>query len=153
METTNEMLSNPPLQPDLTKNDKNVKNNADIFGIKIDDPRVNRSMYDSRGKYFDSFKFNAGFDEYINQQTKKNLLNNELKTHDLNNIENQKVNVYNLPLKQILINIQTFWFKIYDNIQNGNNLFYNCDYNDFLYVGITLIVVVLLYIILFFIFE
>ena len=108
--------------------------------------------YGSRGKYFDTFKFNAEFDKYIEEQEKKRLLNNELKTHDLNTIENERVDIYNTPIKQILINIQTFWFNIFDNIINGENLFKNCDYGDFFYAGITFIAVVLIYIILSFIF-
>jgi hypothetical protein len=140
---------NPPLQPSLTINNSN----ADIFGVNIDDPRVDRSIYDSRGKYFDTFKFNEEFDKYIDQQSKKRLLHNDLKTHDLNSIENTTVDIYNTPINKILINIQVFWFKIFDNIKKGNNIFNNCDYNDFLYAGLTFIIVVLLYIILSFIFN
>jgi len=149
METTKEMENNPKLQPSLTINNSN----ADIFGVNIDDPRVNRTIYDSRGKYFDTFEFNAQFDKYIDQQSKKRLLNNELKTHDLNSIGNKKINMYNIPIGQILINTQIFWFKIFDNIKNRNYIFKNCDYNDFFYAGITLIAVVLLYIILYFVFR
>ena len=66
----------------------------------------------------------------------------------MNTIENERVDIYNTPIKQILINIQTFWFNIFDNIINGENLFKNCDYGDFFYAGITFIAVVLIYIIL-----
>ena len=52
METDDEMENNPPLQPSLTE----LNSNADIFGVVINDPRVDRTMYDSRGKYFDTFK-------------------------------------------------------------------------------------------------
>jgi hypothetical protein len=149
METQKEIETNPPLQPSLSSIDNS---NADIFGVVINDPRVDRSMYDSRGKYFDTFKFNAEFNKYIDEQSKERLLNNELKTHDLNVIENTKSDIYNTPISQILINTQNFWFKIFDNIKNGNNIFKDCDYNDFLYTGITFIVVVLIYIVLFFIF-
>ena len=148
METTDEIENNPPLQPSLTENNSN----ADIFGVVINDPRIDRTMYDSRGKYFDTFKFNAEFDKYIEEQEKKRLLNNELKTHDLNTIENERVDIYNTPIKQILINTQTFWFNIFDNIINGENIFKNCDYGDFFYAGITFIAVVLIYIILSFMF-
>ena len=149
METTNEIENNPKLQPSLVINNSN----ADIFGVSINDPRVNRSMYDSRGKYFDTFKFNAEFDKYVEQQSKQRLLNNELKTHDLNSIENKKINMYNTPIGQILINTQIFWFKIFENIKNRDNIFKNCDYDDFFYAGITLIAVVLLYIISYFVFK
>ena len=144
----NEMENNPYLQPSLTEDN----NNADIFGVVINDPRIDRSLYDSRGKYFDTFKFNSEFDKYIENQDKKRLLNNELKTHDLNTIENKKIDIYNTPIHQILINTQNFWFTIFDNIKNGENLFKNCDYGDFFYAGITFITVVLFYIILSFIF-
>ena len=149
METNEETLTNPPLQPSLSSIDNS---NADIFGVVINDPRLDRSIYDSRGKYFDTFKFNAEFDKYVEEQSKKRSLKNELKTHDLNEIQNKKTDIYHTPINQILINIQTFWFKIYDNIKNGNNIFKNCDYNDFLYAGLTFIAVVLIYIILFFLF-
>ena len=149
METNKESITNPPLQPSLSSINNS---NADIFGVVIDDPRVDRSIYDSRGKYFDTFKFNAEFNKYIDQQSKKRELNNELKTHDLNTIDNKKTDIYHTPIRKILINTQVFWFKIFDNIKNGNNIFKDCDYNDFLYAGITFVAVVLIYIILSFIF-
>ena len=148
METDDEIENNPPLQPSLTE----LNSNADIFGVVINDPRVDRTMYDSRGKYFDTFKFNAKFDEYIEQQEKKRLLNNELKTHDLNTIENKRIDIYDTPIHQILINTQMFWFNIFDNIKNGENIFKNLNYGDFFYAGITFIAIVLIYIILSFIF-
>ena len=44
-------------------------------------------MYDNRGKYFDAYAFNKTFDEYISKQTKKNELNDRVKTDDLDIVE------------------------------------------------------------------
>ena len=49
------------------------------------------TMYDNRGKYFDAYAFNKAFDEYISKQTKKNELNDRVKTDDLDIAENIKV--------------------------------------------------------------
>ena len=59
------------------------------------------TMYDNRGKYFDAYAFNKAFDEYISKQTKKNELNDRVKTDDLNIVENIK-SFYNFNLLLIL---------------------------------------------------
>ena len=48
-------MSNKPLQPWIDKS----PNNNDLYGVDLNKltPELNRSMYDNRGKYFDTFKF------------------------------------------------------------------------------------------------
>ncbi len=113
----------------------------------------NISMYDNRGKYFDQYLFNKKFDEYIDQKNKERLLNEKVKLYDLNKVENIKVNPYDLPLNKILINTKDTWFNMYDDLTNGKNPIKNLDYTSLFYIGITLIVVVILYVLLSYIFD
>lgn len=113
----------------------------------------NRSMYDNRGKYFDTYQFNKNFDEYIEKQNKKRLKNEELQNHDLNKIDSIKLRPYNLSFSRILKNIQSMWFRYYDNIINGKNIFFGSSYNDLFYLSMTFITIFLIYIILYLIFT
>ena len=56
------------------------------------------SMYDNRGKYFDAYLFNKEFDEYIQKQDKRRILEQEFKTTDLENIVNKVPKPYELSL-------------------------------------------------------
>jgi len=111
------------------------------------------SMYDNRGKYFDLYNFNKNFDDYIREQQKQRLLNEKLKLTDLSTIDSIKIKPYQLPLDKILINIKDTWFELYDKTTQGINPFNNFNNDDFFYVGITLIVFALLYVMLHFFFE
>ncbi len=113
----------------------------------------NISMYDNRGKYFDQYLFNKKFDEYIELKNKERLLKEKVKLYDLNRIENIKVQPYELPLNKILINTKDTWFNIYDDIKNSKNPLVNLDINSYFYIGITLVVIVLLYTLLSNIFD
>lgn len=116
----------------------------------------NESMYDNRGKYFDSYLFNKKFDEYIEKKNKEKLLKEKVKLYDLNKVENIKVNPYDLPLNKILINTKTTWFDMYDNLVSGRKIINPDDpeqLDSFFYIGITLIVVAILYIMLTYIFD
>ncbi len=116
----------------------------------------NVSMYDNRGKYFDPYLFNQKFDEYIEKKNKERLLKEKVKLNELNNVENLRVNPYDLPLNQLLINLKDTWFDMYDNAVAGRKIINPEDPNQidsFFYIGVTLIVVALLYIILSYIFD
>ncbi len=118
--------------------------------------KENVSMYDNRGKYFDPYLFNQKFDEYIEKKNKERLLKEKVKLNELNKVENIRVNPYDLPLNQLLINLKDTWFDMYDNATSGRKIINPDDPNQidsFFYIGITLIVVALLYIILSYIFD
>jgi hypothetical protein len=111
------------------------------------------SMYDNRGKYFDLYDFNKDFDNYIRNQQKQRLLNEKLKLTDLSTINSIKIKPYQLPLDKLLINTKNTWFDLYDNIIKGDNPLDNFDEDKIFYVGITLIIFALLYIMLYLFFE
>jgi hypothetical protein len=106
----------------------------------------NISMYDNRGKYFDQYLFNKKFDDYIDQK-------NKVRLYDLNKVENIKINPYDLPLNKLLINTKNTWFNMYDDLTNGKDPTKNLDFTSLFYIGITLLVIVLLYVLLSFIFN
>ncbi len=117
--------------------------------------KENISMYDNRGKYFDSYLFNKKFDEYIENRNKERLLKEKVKLYDLNKVENIRVNPYDLPINKILINTKTTWFDMYDNLISGRKIINPEDpkqLDSFFYIGITLIVIAILYIMLSYIF-
>jgi hypothetical protein len=111
------------------------------------------SMYDNRGKYFDLYDFNKDFDDYIRQQQKLRLLNEKLRLTDLSTIDSIKIKPYQLPIDKMLINTKDVWFELYDKVTQGTNPLTNLSNDDFFYVGITLIVFALLYVMLVFFFE
>ena len=111
------------------------------------------TMYDNRGKYFDLYDFNKDFDDYVRQQQKQRLLNEKLKLTDLSTIDSIKLKPYQLPLDKMLINVKDTWFELYDKAVEGENPLNNFNQDNFFYVGITFIVVALIYIILVFFFE
>ncbi len=113
----------------------------------------NISMYDNRGKYFDQYLFNKKFDEYIDQKNKERLLKEKVRLYDLNKVENIKINPYDLPLNKLLINTKNTWFNMYDDLSNGKDPTKNLDFTSLFYIGITLIVIVILYVLLSFIFS
>ncbi len=113
----------------------------------------NISMYDNRGKYFDQYLFNKKFDEYIEQKNKERLLKEKVRLYDLNRIENIQVQPYELPLNKILINTKQTWFNMYDDVTNGKSPFVNLNFNSYFYIGMTLIVITLLFIMLTYIFN
>ncbi len=112
-----------------------------------------KGMYNNRGKYFDSALFNKAFDAYINEQTKDRLLNEKVKLDDLNRIENIKVQPYQLPLNDILINTKNTWLDIINKTSEGKNVFENFNYESTFYIGMTFIIIALLYILIYFIFT
>lgn len=79
---------------------------------------TNISMYDNRGKYFDSYLFNQKFDEYIKQKTEERKLKEQVQLYDLDNIENIQVQPYELPINKLLINFKNLWFKLFDDLIN-----------------------------------
>lgn len=113
----------------------------------------NMTMYDNRGKYFDSYLFNQKFDEYIKEKTAERKLKEQVQLYDLDSIENIQVQPYQLPLDKLLINFKNIWFELFDDLIEGKkptNLFI---INNFFYFGITFIVIFILYIMLSYIFE
>ena len=111
------------------------------------------SMYDNRGKFFDLYDFNKDFDAYIRQQQKQRLLNEKLKLTDLSTIDSLKVKPYELPIDKMLINVKDTWFEMYDKVIEGENPLTTINDDQFFYVGVTLIVVSLIYVMLWFFFE
>jgi hypothetical protein len=111
------------------------------------------SMYDNRGKYFDLYDFNKDFDAYIQKQQKERLLNEKLKLTDLSTIDSIKIKPYQLPLDKMLINVKDTWFEMYDNVTKGENPLTKFGEDKFFYIGVTLIVVALMYVMLWFFFE
>ena len=111
------------------------------------------SMYDNRGKFFDLYDFNKDFDAYIRQQQKQRLLNEKLKLTDLSTIDSIKIKPYQLPIDKMLINVKDTWFEMYDKVMEGENPLNTINDDQFFYVGVTLIVVSLMYVMLWFFFE
>ena len=111
-----------------------------------------QTMYDNKGKFFDNRLFNQRFDNYIKEQQQKRIIDQDVKLHDLNSITNLETEPYKLPLYKILFNIQTMWFNIFDNIVNYKNPFENFNQNDIFYLGVSIIILVLLYLFLYIIF-
>ena len=136
---------NKPLQPWIDK----TPSNNDIYGVDLNklSPELDRSMYDNRGKYFDTFKFNKQFDEYIKQQNALRLKNDELKLQDINKIENVQIEPYNLTFNQILINTQDMWIKIF------SFNFSSFTVDDLFYLSISLISFGLIYLFFYFLFQ
>jgi hypothetical protein len=75
------------------------------------------------------------------------------KLYDLNKVENIEIQPYDLPLNKILINTKNTWFNMYDDVLNRKNPITNLDFKSFFYIGITLIIVVILYVLLSYIFD
>lgn len=114
---------------------------------------TNMSMYDNRGKYFDSYLFNQKFDEYIKQKTAERKLKEQVQLFDLDSIENIQIQPYELPINKLLINFKNLWFELFDDLINKkdpSNLFTT---TNFFYFGMTFIVIFLLYVMLLYIFE
>ena len=115
--------------------------------------KTNMTMYDNRGKYFDSYLFNQKFDEYIKQKTSERKIKEQVQLYDLDNIENIQVQPYELPLNKLLINFKNIWFELFDDLinkKNPSNLFTT---TNFFYFGMTFVIIFLLYIMLSYIFE
>lgn len=115
--------------------------------------KTNKSMYDNRGKYFDTYLFNQKFDEYIKKQTAERKLKENVQTYDLDSIDNIQVQPYQLPLDKLLINFKNVWFELFDNLMNKKDPSELFNTTNFFYFGTTLIVIFLLYVMLSYIFE
>ncbi len=111
------------------------------------------SMYDNRGKYFDSYLFNKEFDEYIQKQDKRRILEQEFKATDLENIVNKVPKPYELSLKDILFNTKNTWIIIISKFKKKKFNVDGLDINSIFYIGITFIVIALLYILVFLMFS
>lgn len=106
-----------------------------------------QSMYDNVGKYFDPYEFNKNFDKYIKTVDDNRLLEQQINTGELNDLENKKVKPYQLPISKILINTKRTWFDVVTGkTQNFNN-------DQIFYVAITFLIVALMYILLSYIFT
>lgn len=115
--------------------------------------KTNDSMYDNKGKYFDSYLFNQKFDSYIQKKNSERLLKEKVQLYDLDRVSNIEIAPYQLPIDKILINLKNIWFDFFDNLMNLNNPFENFNTTDLFYYGITLIGIYILIIMLGFIFE
>lgn len=137
---------NIPLGSETTYNDPTKQMVNDYL-------KTNKSMYDNRGKYFDSYLFNQKFDEYIKQKTAERKLKEQVQLYDLDSIDNIQVQPYQLPLNKLLINFKNIWFKLFDDLLNGKNPSDLFVVDNFFYFGMSCIVFFLLYIMLAYIFE
>jgi hypothetical protein len=113
----------------------------------------NISMYDNRGKYFDTYLFNQRFDQYIREKNAERILKEKVKLYDLDQIENIEIAPYQLPIDKLLINFKNIWFNFFDNVIRLKNPFENITTNDLFYYGITFIVIFIMYIMLSYIFT
>jgi hypothetical protein len=110
------------------------------------------TMYDNRGKYFDSYLFNQKFEEYIKEKTTERKLKEQVQLYDLDSIDNIQVQPYQLPLDKLLINFKNIWFGLFDNLIEGKNTTNLFTTSNFFYFGITFVVIFILYIMLSYIF-
>ena len=111
------------------------------------------TMYDNRGKYFDAYLFNKAFDDYKKKMDERNKLNDKVKTDDLSFAENIKVQPYEMKLIDIMINTKNTWITIFNNIKTGSNIFNGLTYESTFYVAITFILISMIYLFFYFIFE
>ena len=147
-------LNLPSYESPEWKNPKGKKQYYDPTTQIVDNYlKTNKSMYDNRGKFFDSNLFNKKFDEYIKQENEERLLKQKVKLYDLDDISNIEISPYELPLNKLLINLKNVWFNLFDNIINGENILNNFNTNNLFYFGISFIVIYILFIILTYIFE
>jgi hypothetical protein len=115
--------------------------------------KTNISMYDNRGKYFDTYLFNQKFDKYIKQKNDERVLKQKVQTYDLDRIDNIQIAPYQLPLDKLLINFKNVWFSLFDDLINSKNPIDNFTTTNLFYYGISLIIIFILYIMLSYIFE
>jgi len=126
---------------------------TDIYNVSSGGITSDRSMFDNRGRFFDPYQFNKEFEKYIDNSKKRRLTEQKLKTYDLEKIENARIRPYNMSFSKITKNIQSMWFRYYDNISNGKNILEGASYNDLFYLSITFITVYILYIMIYLIFS
>lgn len=112
-----------------------------------------RTIFDNRGKFFDPYQFNKEFEKYIDDSKKKRLNEQKLRTYDLEKIENTRIRPYDISFSKIIKNIQSMWFRYYDNIRDRKNIFEGSSYDDLFYLSITFITVYILYIMIYLIFS
>lgn len=112
-----------------------------------------RTIFDNRGKFFDPYQFNKEFEKYIDGSKKKRLNEQKLRTYDLEKIENTRIRPYDISFSKIIKNIQSMWFRYYDNIRDRKNIFEGSSYDDLFYLSITFITVYILYIMIYLIFS
>lgn len=115
--------------------------------------KTNKSMYDNRGKYFDTYLFNQKFDQYIKEKNDERLLKEKVQLYDLDRVENIQIQPYDLPLNKLLINFKNVWFSFFDKLIQLKNPLDKITTNDMFYYGITFIVIFILYIMLSYIFD
>jgi hypothetical protein len=115
--------------------------------------KSNYTMYDNRGKYFDAFLFNQKFEEYIEKENKSRLLDEKIRTDDLSRMENINIEPYELPLNKIIINIKNIWFEIFDNAMELKNPFSNFTNDKIFYFSTSLIVISLIYLFFYVLFN
>lgn len=126
---------------------------TDIYNVSSGGITSDRTMFDNRGRFFDAYQFNKEFEKYIDDSKKRRLKEQKLRTHDLEKIENTRIRPYNMSFSKIIKNIQSMWFRYYDNIRNGKNILEGASYDDLFYLSITFITVYILYIMIYLIFS
>lgn len=126
---------------------------TDIYNVTSGGITSDRTMFDNRGRFFDPYQFNKEFEKYIDDSKKRRLKEQKLRTHDLEKIENTRIRPYNMSFSKIIKNIQSMWFRYYDNIRNGKNILEGASYDDLFYLSITFITVYILYIMIYLIFS
>ena len=117
-----------------------------------EDRHFKNTMYNNLGKYFDPYKFNLKFDEYIEYAEKQRLEYEKVKFHDINNIEEKTLQPYQEPVGDIIVGIKNVWFMMFDNIVHFRFMFNGMNNRDIFYLAISLIAIALIYISISFIF-
>jgi hypothetical protein len=141
----NNMLNNKTLSESQTSFDPAAESVTNYL-------KNDTTMYDNNGKYFDSYLFNAKFNNYIKKENKDRLMSGKLDRHDLDKISNTHINPYELPLDKIIINIKDMWFSMFDKIMDFKNPFLNFDNDEIFYLSISLITISLVYLFFYVIF-
>lgn len=164
--TNPEILDNRQFQVPDTRSDEPIYKRSDRVPLgnvnNFYDPtaemvnnylKTNMSMYDNRGKYFDTYLFNQKFDEYIREKDGERLLKEKVRLYDLDRVENIQIQPYELPLTKLLINFKNVWFEFFDSVINKKNPLDQITTDNMFYFGTTLVVIFILYIMLSYIFD
>ena len=126
---------------------------TDIYDVSSGGITSDRTMFDNREKFFDPYQFNKEFEKYIDDSKKRRLKEQKLRSYDLDKLENTRIRPYNMSFSKIIKNIQSMWFRYYDNIRNGKNILEGASYDDLFFLSITFITVYILYIMIYLIFS
>lgn len=104
-----------------------------------ENPRINGKA----DNIWDPVAFNKEFEQYIEENKKNRLIQQQAKLHDVNEIQNKEPEPYELPVYLFLQQILVTWNKLFTNILSFDLSIYTA--NDLLNIGITFIAIALLF--------